>query len=97
MAISSLNSITTPVSSRSSVTGSGSRATASDTAPATEESAEVTLSEASRSAAESSGASGEVDQARVQSIVNAIRNGEYSVDVSKVDDGLIADVREMLK
>jgi negative regulator of flagellin synthesis FlgM len=41
-------------------------------------------------------ASGDFDAARVASIRESISNGSYQVDTSKIADGLLASVRDLL-
>lgn len=79
--------------------GTSERGTASAATGGTETgSAAVTLSEASRAAgAQIPAETGDVDVARVQRVVEAIRNGQYTVDTSKIADGLLAGVRDLLK
>jgi negative regulator of flagellin synthesis FlgM len=38
----------------------------------------------------------EVDQSRIEEIKQAIRGGQFKIDTSRIADGLIADVRQML-
>ncbi|MFT4189898.1 MAG: flagellar biosynthesis anti-sigma factor FlgM [Comamonas sp.] len=103
MAISPLiNNPTSPTSPAAVLAGERGRASSAsgtDRSASAADSAAVTLSEASRSASgqEAPVASGDIDQARVQGLIEAIRSGQYSVDTSKIADGLIAGVRDLLK
>lgn len=93
-----INSTTSPAGLATA--GERGRTAAKAGAPATPEagSAAVTLSAASRSAGGQAGAqAGDIDLERVQQVVEAIREGRYSVDTSKIADGLIAGVRDLLK
>ena len=62
----------------------------------TEPSARVQLSAASLLASQSGGADASFDQAKVERISNAIREGRFQVDAGAIADKLIANAQEML-
>lgn len=41
--------------------------------------------------------SGDIDMERVEAIRNAIRSGELQIDASRIADGLLDSVREMVR
>ncbi len=60
-------------------------------------SAQVALSSASRKMLELQDGSSDIDTEAVERIRTAIKNGEYTIDASKIADGLIASTRDLLK
>ena len=81
-----------PANERKGATSSTARSDSSSTEP----SARVQLSAASLLASQSGGADASFDQAKVERISNAIREGRFQVDAGAIADKLIANAQEML-
>jgi negative regulator of flagellin synthesis FlgM len=71
------------------------KAAASGTRPAAESSARVDLSEAATLKGDAAG-DVQFDQAKVDRIAQAIRDGRYTVDAEAIADQLIANAQEVL-
>ncbi len=83
----------TPRTDAARAYGSTSAATSS----AGSSSAQVDLSPASQQLLALQEGGSDIDTGRVQAIRDAITSGQYTVDPSRIADGLIASIHELLK
>jgi len=79
-----------PVAGTRAVAASGERAAAPETKRT------VAISAAARQLASLAAADDDVDAARVEAIRAALAAGTFSVDTSRIADGLIASARELI-
>jgi len=78
------------------VAGTRALATSGERAAAPETKRTVAISAAARQLASLSAADGDVDAARVDAIRAALAAGIFSVDTSRIADGLLASARELI-
>lgn len=53
--------------------------------------------DAARAPASAATATGDIDTAKVERIIQAIRQGEYQMDAGRIADGLLSSAKDLLK